>query len=83
MSYKGGNCTLHFYVKKGPINKMRNRKLIKDKDTLDNQVMIAFQKLKGFQQISDKTNRKIMEFIHPLELAIQLTENKRNLTRIS
>ena len=43
MSYKGGNCTLHFYIKKGPINKKRDRKLIKDKDTLDNQVMIAFQ----------------------------------------
>ena len=58
MSYKGGNCTLHFYVKKGPINKMRNRKLIKDKDTLDNQVMIAFQKLKGFQKFLTKQIEK-------------------------
>ena len=45
MSHKGGNRTLHFYVKKGPINRDRDRNFIKDKDTVDNQVRITFRKL--------------------------------------
>ena len=83
MSHKGGNRTLHFYVKEGPMNRDRDRNLIKDKDTVDNQVKIAFRKLKSFRQSSDKTNKNMIELIHPVQLESQPTKNKRNLERIS
>ena len=83
MSHNGGGRTLHFYVKKGPMNRERDRNLIKDEDTVDNQVRIAFRNLKHFRQSSDKTIKNMMELIHPLQLESQPTKKKRNLERIS
>lgn len=82
MSHKGGNRTLHFYVKKGLMKRDRDRNLIIDEDTVDNQVRIAFRKLKKFRQTSDKTIENLKEIIHPLQLESP-TKKKRNIERIS
>ena len=82
MSHKGGNRTLYFYVKKGLMKRDRDRSLIIDEDTVDNQVRIAFRKLKKFRQSSDKTIENLKEIIHPLQLESP-TKKKRNEERIS
>ena len=76
MSHKGGSRTLYFYVKTGPMERVRDRNSINDEDSVKNKVRIAFCRLKKFRQCSDKTLENMMEIVNPLQQESQPAKKK-------
>ena len=83
MSHGGGSRTLYFYVKTVPMERTRDRKAIKNEDTIENKLRIAFRILTKYRQSSNKTFKNTMEIVSPLLKQGELTKKKRNLERIS